>query len=188
MRYTHRLCHSVRTNIFLSHSWDIDAHGRSTHQRATTLAHLLEQFGWNVWLDEENMFLGCNIDVQMANGILSADVICICITRRYIEKINSQCADDNCVKEFNLSIVSGKRIFPLIFEDDMLDIRNWPKGVAQMYFAHTFYLDCTAEIQSICTKLARTLVRAGLTSSVTDRSLCLSKIGKKQTIKTCVTI
>ena len=105
----------------------------------------------------------------MARGIERSDAICLCITKKYIEKINSQLPGDNCAKEFNLSLVSGKRILPLIFEREMLDIQNWPRGVAQMYLVHTFYVDCTGDIQCALTKLSQMLSLIGLTPSRTYR-------------------
>lgn len=180
-------------NLFLSHAWDVDSLGRSTHQRAKLLNDGLKKLGWKLWFDEEKLLLGSNIDAEMARGIERSDAICLCITKKYIEKINSQIPGDNCAKEFNLSFVSGKRILPLIFEREMLDIRNWPRGVAQMYLAHTLYVDCTGDIQCALTKLSQMLLLIGLTPSRTFR---LSRGGilhhpprsRSRNIRTCIRI
>lgn len=150
-------------NIFLSHAWDIDSLGNATHFRAQMLNSGLKQLGWKVWFDEEMLIPGCNIDSEMARGIEQSDVICLCITRRYIDKINSQRHDDNCVKEFNLTFVSGKRILPLILEREMLDPRFWPSGVAQMYLINTFYIDFTGNMKYAIKRLSQVLHMVGLT-------------------------
>lgn len=151
-----------RTNLFLSHAWGVDSEGRSTHERVRKLNDSLRRMGWAVWFDEERLLLGSNIDVEMSEGIERADAVCICVTRRYVEKINAQVIGDNCAKEWNLSLVSRKRILPLIFERDMLDVSNWPRGVAQMYLAHTLYIDCTGDIQDTSLKLSQMLLLVGL--------------------------
>ena len=177
-------------NIFLSHAWDVDSLGRSTHQRAKLLNGGLKKLGWKLWFDEEKLLLGSNIDAEMARGIERSDAICLCITKKYIEKINSQIPGDNCAKEFNLSFVSGKRILPLIFELEMLDIRNWPRGVAQMYLAHTLYVDCTGDIQCVLTKLSQMLLLIGLTPSRTFRPGILHHPprSRSRNIRTCIRI
>ena len=87
------------TNLFMSHSWDSDAKGRPTHERVKLLKQELNKLGWKVWFDEEQLLVGCNIDVNMANGIKHSDAVCVCLTKTYIEKVNSQ--NNNCSKEFN---------------------------------------------------------------------------------------
>jgi hypothetical protein len=132
-------------NLFLSHSWDTDARGRSTHERVRLLQKELTRRGWSIWFDEEHLLMGCNIDSKMAVGIKDSDAVAVCITSRYIEKINSQVRADNCVKEWNFAIAVGKKIIPLIFEEELLDVRSWPPGIMTMYLANTFYVDCTSD-------------------------------------------
>lgn len=150
------------TNLFMSHSWDTDIRGRHTHDRVRVLKYELEKLGWKIWFDEEQLLIGCNIDVNMANGIKRSDAVCVCITKSYIEKINAQ--NNNCAKEWNFAQMVGKKILPLIMEEDMLDVKSWPQGIMSMYLGNTFYIDCSGDkIQENARKLSKMLELLGLT-------------------------
>ena len=97
-------------NLFMSHSWDADSIGRSTHDRVKYLKKQLQNLGWKIWFDEEQLFLGCNIDIEMSNGIQNSDAVCVCITKSYINKVNGQ--NNNCAKEWNFAQMIGKKILP----------------------------------------------------------------------------
>jgi hypothetical protein len=144
------------TNLFMSHSWAPDENGRCNHERVKKLSTELKKCGWTVWLDEENLHLGSNIDFEMANGIQNADAICVCITQSYVEKVNAQ--NNNCSKEWNLTQSLSKKIIPLIMEQKMLNTKNWPKGIMSMYMMNVLYLDCSSnDIISIVKKLSKML-------------------------------
>lgn len=152
---------SSPTNLFMSHSWDYDLRGRSTHDRVRKIKQELDKMGWKIWFDEERLLLGNNIDVDMANGIRRSDAVCVCITRSYVEKINAQ--NNNCAKEWNFAQSIGKRILPLIMEEEMLDVRSWPQGVMTMYLGNTFYIDCSSDnLPEIASKLSKMLELLGL--------------------------
>jgi hypothetical protein len=86
----------------------------------------------------------------------------MCITRSYLEKINSQTG--NCAKEFSCAQHLSKKVLPVIMEPDMLDVRNWPVGVISMYLANTFYFDCTGDnLKEHAQKLSKMLALLGLT-------------------------
>jgi hypothetical protein len=120
--------------------------------------------GWSVWFDEDQLLIGCNVDSEMARGITNSDAVCICISRRYVEKINAQNHGDNCAKEWNLAQAAGKKIIPLIMEKEMLDIKAWPPGIVSMYLANTFYIDCTSDdMRATSIKLNQMLDLLGLT-------------------------
>lgn len=169
-------------NLFLSHAWDIDLRGRSTHDRVKMLKEELTKHGWKLWFDEERLLLGCNIDAQMSEGITQSDAVCICITRQYIEKVNSQARDDNCAKEWNFAQATGKKMLPLIFEKEMLDIKAWPSGVMTMYLSNTFYIDCTADnLKDVSKRISSMLTLLGLQPRLAHRySWPISKPLRKQ--------
>jgi hypothetical protein len=99
----------------------------------------------------------------MATGISGSDAVCVCVTRKYIEKINSQARNDNCAKEWNFAQAIGKKILPIIMEEEMLDIRAWPQGLMTMYLSNTFYVDCTSDdVKSNAKKLDAMLMLLGL--------------------------
>ena len=150
-------------NLFLSHAWGSDLRGRSTHGRVKILKEKLSILGWKLWFDEEQLLLGCNIDTKMATGIRNSDAVCVCITRNYVEKINEQAHGDNCAKEWNFAQSLGKKILPLIMEEEMLDVKAWPPGIMTMYLGNTFYIDCSSDdLEDTAKKLSQMLELLGL--------------------------
>ena len=157
-------------NLFMSHAWGMDTRGRDTHERVRRIRCELARFGYKVWFDEERLLLGCNIDAKMASGILKADAVCICITRRYVEKVNAGDPNDNVFKEWNYAQAKGKRILPLIMEDDMRDVRTWPVGVMTLYLGNTLYLDCSGnDVKDIARRISKTLRLMGMQPRLTTR-------------------
>lgn len=134
--------------LFLSHAWRKEANGRLTHDRVRSLRHEMIKRGYSVWFDEDRLLLGTNIDLILAHGIIDAAAVCVCVTRAYLEKINKQEQNDACVKELKLAYLLNKRILPLIMEQSMLDITQWPWGVASMYLANIFYVDASGDDMS----------------------------------------
>lgn len=156
-------------NLFMSHSWNQDTKERPTHERVKLLKQELDKLGWKVWIDEEQLLVGCNIDVSLANGIKQSDVICTCLTRSYIEKVNSQ--NNNCSKEWNFAQIIGKKILPLIMEEELLDVKAWPQGLMTMYLGNTFHIDCSGDnIPSIALKLSKMLELLGLSKRKRERN------------------
>ena len=144
----------------MSHAWDADQLGRSTHCRVKALCSELKALGWKVWFDEDNLVLGANIDSKMASGICNSDAVCVFITRSYIEKVNAQ--NTNCSKEWNLAYATGKTILPIVMEKNMLDPKNWD-GIAAMYLGNTLYLDCTRDnVRQNALKLSNMLELTGM--------------------------
>jgi hypothetical protein len=136
------------------------------------LKEKLTGFGWKLWFDEDQLLLGCNIDTKMATGIRNSDAVCVCITRNYVEKINAQARGDNCAKEWNFAQSLGKRILPLIMEEEMLDIKAWPPGIMTMYLGNTFYIDCSSDdLDDIATRLSTMMQLLGLTKRMVQKTV-----------------
>lgn len=78
----------------------------------------MEQFGWTTWFDEKDMKY--NIDVSLSDGIEDSEVIIVCLTQTYLNKINKSAripfARDNCLKEWNYATSREKIILPIIME------------------------------------------------------------------------
>lgn len=164
------------TNLFLSHSWGTDLRGRQTHDRVRQLKNELNKLGWKIWFDEDKLLVGCNIDIKMASGIRKSDAVCVCITRKYIEKINEQKNGDNCAKEWNFAQSLGKKIIPIIMEEEMLDVKAWPAGVMTMYLGNTFYIDCSGEdIKACAIKLNQMLSLLGLKQRLNQYKILRNK-------------
>jgi len=130
-----------RPRVFLSHAWDDDACGRSTHARVRALAFALRDEGVDAWLDDEQMVAGDDLDAKMAAGIDAADAVCVCLTRAYCTKVDAP--DSNCRREFALAASVGKRLLPVLFEPTLRDVRTWPPGVVRMTLSRTLWVDAS---------------------------------------------
>ena len=150
-------------NLFMSHAWAEDARGRSTHARANLLKDELARLGWKVWFDEDRLLVGEPLDAQLAAGISQSDAVCICITRRYCEKVNRGDARDNVFKEWNFCQAIGKKMIPLIFEEEMRDVKAWPPGIMTMVLGNTFYIDASGDdLKGVAQRLSQMLQLLGL--------------------------
>ena len=155
-------------NLFLSHTWAADLRGRSTHERVALLNRELRARGWKVWFDEDKLLVGEPLDVQLASGISQSDAVVICVTKRYCEKVNAAMAGDNVYKEWNFCQAIGKKMIPLIFEAEMLDVKAWPHGAMAMVLGNTFYLDASGDdMADVAARLSQMLQILGLRSRLT---------------------
>ena len=146
--------------LFLSHTWKYDNLNRNTHLRVKAIGNLLKKFGWTIWLDEDDM--KGNIDACMVNGIKNCDCVIVCLTTKYIDKINlasnNTTIRDNCFKEWTYANSINKPIIPVILEEGVDTSEG--KGILDMYLGNMLYLDLSEDInhQSI-TKLNEMLLR-----------------------------
>ena len=146
--------------LFLSHTWKYDNLNRNTHLRVKAIGNLLKKFGWTVWLDEDDM--KGNIDACMVNGIKNCDCVIVCLTTKYIDKINlasnNTTIRDNCFKEWTYANSINKPIIPVILEEGVDTAEG--KGILDMYLGNMLYLDLSEDInhQSI-TKLNEMLLK-----------------------------
>jgi len=60
----------------------------------------LEALGMSLWFDED--YMDGDIDEAMCRGIDASDLVCLFITRRYLEKVTGSNANDNCKKRVQL--------------------------------------------------------------------------------------
>lgn len=135
----------TKKQLFFSHDWQIDEYGRDNHKRVYSIVKLIQKTGYTTWFDEEDMT--GNIDAAMADGIENAEAVVICITENYCKKINNSSRNlkmrDNCLKEWNYANSRNKLFIPLIMEEKMLNINNWPPGVVSMYISSLLYIKAT---------------------------------------------
>ena len=154
----------------MSHAWATDARGRSTHERAMELKRTLHALGWKVWVDEDKLLVGEALDAQLASGISQSDAVLICITRRYCEKVNSAATSDNVYKEWNFCQSIGKKMIPLVFEEEMCDVKSWPVGIMTMVLGNTFFVDASDDdIAGVAARLSQMLRLLGLRPRVVSR-------------------
>lgn len=113
-----------QTDIFLSHDWGHDL-GQDNHQRVSAINHALKQKGLITWFDEEKM--KGNIKEQMTKGIDNSQCIVVFITQRYVEKVASDNAEDNCKLEFNYSCLrkTANKMVAVVMEERMRNTSEW---------------------------------------------------------------
>lgn len=110
-------------DVMLTHNWGPDETERDNHQRVVEVERLLEERGWNTWIDEKRMT--GDVDKKMAEAVEMSTVIVVFITRRYMEKIMVD--GDNCAKEFSHAArVRGPAMMvPVVMEQGMSDTKTW---------------------------------------------------------------
>lgn len=157
----------ARPLIFLSHAWGTDALGRDVHARAVAFAAELRAQGCSVWIDAEQLRAG-HVDHAIATGVAAATFVVICLTRRYIAKVEAHCGDararDSCGKEWNAASVMRKQRIAVVMEPDLLDTTNWGRGNVSMHLGSSLYVNATDDLRAAAAAVAR-MVRA-MTSTV----------------------
>ena len=130
-------------DIFISHAWGIDENNNDNHERCKKICNILKKNGYSVWFDDYEMF--GNIDKNIIKGINSCKVVLICLTEKYINKINNSIfldrPNDNCFKEWNYAIFKNKKLIQLIMEEKAKNIYLNNDGVIQMYLNNCMFID-----------------------------------------------
>ena len=141
----------MKKEIFISHSWGLDSENRDNHKRVMQLFNLLKNLGYSVWIDENE--INGNIDNCIINGINNCNIVLICLSEKYIEKINNsiinETVKDNCYKEWNYTLFKNKKIIPIIMDSASLNIINNNSGVIQMYLNNLIYIEFFKEKDEI---------------------------------------
>ena len=145
--------------IFISHAWGKDDLDRDNHKRCRELCDTLILKGYTVWIDQYDMY--GNIDSAIMKGINNCNVVIICLTEKYCNKINNavnhQTPNDNCYKEWNYSLFKQKILLPVMMENKMRDAFFQEGGVIQMYLNATMFMDFTDSLDNDIDLLYKTL-------------------------------
>jgi hypothetical protein len=135
-----------RFDVFISHNWGPDA---SNHRVVKNLCNLLQAKNLKVWLDENEM--NDNIDRAMSKGIDQSELVLICVTKEYHDKLNQEVnSNDNCLREFRYASNTkggAKSLIPIVLEKEMLNQKAW-RGRLQMDLGDALYFDLTADNKS----------------------------------------
>ena len=146
-------------DIFLSHAWGNDSLNRNNHIRVKILANLLINKGYTVWLDETDL-IG-NIDNSIIKGITNCEIVLLCLTEQYCNKINNSVYEnkpnDNCYKEWNFCLFKNKSVIPVIMEPKMEEIFLKTDGVIQMYLNNLMYINFSDDNENDFPLLCKTL-------------------------------
>ena len=117
------------TDLFLSHNWGKDELHRNNHDRVSTINEELKNLGYQTWFDEERM--RGDIVNQMADGIEGAQGVIVFITKKYLDKVTGQRANDNCRLEFDYAATTktSEKMIAVVMEKDMRDTSKWKRSV-----------------------------------------------------------
>ena len=134
-------------DVFLSHNWGKDEHGRDNHQRVSFINEELKARGYKTWFDEEKMT--GNIDAKMAQGIEQSEGVIIFITRRYYEKVNGDQARDSCQKEFQdaSKIKTRAKMVPVVMEKFMCRATPW-LWLVGINLGWEMYIDMSGDVEN----------------------------------------
>ena len=131
---------------------------------AQTLCNKLISNGYSVWFDDYEM-IG-NIDKNIMKGIDSCKVVLICLTEKYVKKINNAVIfnrpNDNCYKEWNYALFKNKIIIPIIMEEKMKNIFLHSDGIIQMYLNTLMFIDFSINIEDEYICLLKTFKNYGV--------------------------
>jgi hypothetical protein len=131
----------IKTDVFLTHEWEIDELDRKNHDRVAMIDKALKSMGIVTWFDSEKMTHEL-ID-QASSRIDNAAVVIVFVTQRYMQKVNGSDANDHCRMEFNYAIQekTSAKMIPVVMEPQMKDIRNNWTGLVKTELGNILYVD-----------------------------------------------
>lgn len=133
-----------KTDVFLTHDWGKEL-GMDNHARVSLVNDALKARGLRTWFDSEQM--QGNIKKQMTKGIDNAQCVVVFVTKRYMEKVDGDNANDNCQLEFNYATnrKSGAKMLAVVMEDRMLNSKEWV-GELGMVLGSMLYVSMTGDL------------------------------------------
>ena len=116
------------TSTFLTHDWADDELGRDNHLRVSRINDRLKQSGIVTWFDEDRM--SGHVRDKMAEGIGNTSTVLVCMTKRYMDKVNGLDLRDNCKFELDYAVrtLGTTKIIPVVMEPGMRNPANWSDG------------------------------------------------------------
>ena len=140
--------------------------GRDNHARVSRLNTSLQSRHITTWFDTDKM--SGNIRDKMAEGISNTQTVIVCITERYLLKVNGLDARDNCKFELDYAFMhlGSRKLIPVVMEPRMKNTGNWQSGVGKAMLSGILYVDMSSDDDAIfeaavdvlaeCVKLAAT--------------------------------
>jgi hypothetical protein len=96
------------------------------------------------WLDTKQLNTGADIAEEMGTCVDKSNFVVVFITRKYIEKVQGDDANDACKQEFlhadNSKAVS--KMIPIVMDEEMKDTSKWT-GPIGMSLTNATYIDFT---------------------------------------------
>ncbi|RYH14740.1 toll/interleukin-1 receptor domain-containing protein [archaeon] len=135
--------YNKRTDVFLTHDWGKEL-GVDNHERVGRINEALKKRGLSTWFDSEKM--EGNVKKKMISGIENANCIVVFVTKRYMEKVNGDNAEDNCQLEFNYASrrKTARKMVPVVMEARVRDTSQWV-GEVGMVLGGNLYVDLATD-------------------------------------------
>lgn len=132
------------TDRFLTHNWRKDELDRNNHDRVSTINEELKNLGYQTWFDEERM--RGDIVNQMADGIEGTQGVIVFVTKKYLDKVTGQRANDNCRLEFDYAArtKTSEKMIAVVMEKDMRDTSKWKRSVG-IILGGKMFIDMSGE-------------------------------------------
>ena len=133
-------------DVFISHASDRVDDGRDNHARAKRLNEGLQKLKVKTWFDDEQM--QGNILQRMAEGIERSAVVLMCVSRKYMEKVNMG-GSNNCKLEFEYAYKKRTPLcmLPVVMEESMTNTVTWV-GVLGLLLGNHLYCKLTSDIDA----------------------------------------
>ena len=133
------------TSTFLTHDWADDELGRNNHLRVSRINDRLKQSGIVTWFDEDRM--SGHVRDKMAEGITNTSTVLVCVTKRYMEKVNGLDLRDNCKFElaYAFDTLGSTKIIPVVMEPRMRNPASWGRGSGTALLNGLLYVDMTSD-------------------------------------------
>ena len=124
-----------------------------------------------------------NIDASIKKGIDDAEIVLVCLTYTYREKIDRTSKDqslrDNCFKEWNYLSCQNKIILPIVMEPFLLDIKEYQKTITSLLIGNTLFIDASDDnLTKASDKINETLFRYNLIPNNPPNYKLLSPLNK----------
>jgi hypothetical protein len=129
---------------FLCHDRGKDSQGRDNHARVVRIQKALLQRGVQAWVDDEEM--KGDIDTSACKGIDESAMVCLFITKRFMEKVGGLNEAEFCRLEFNYAKVrkTASKMLCVVMEPQCLKQRDWT-GPVMMHMGSRLYVDFSSD-------------------------------------------
>lgn len=129
---------SVKTHVFLTHTWNYDTSNRNNHERVGLINEALKAKGIITWFDSDKMT--GEIRRQMVDGIDNTKVVLVFITAAYRDKVNGDNPRDNCLFEFNYAVDQRTTdyMIPIVMEENMSVGKDWKRNLGGALGGHLY--------------------------------------------------
>ncbi len=123
---------------FLCHDRGKDSQGRDNHERVVRIQTSLLRRGVQAYIDDEEM--KGDIDTSSCIGIDHSAMVCLFITKGFMDKVGGLNEEELCRLEFNYAKVKKSKMLCVVMEPQCLEQLDWI-GPVVMHMGRPRYID-----------------------------------------------